>query len=84
MNAIKVKVPTLFWNDHKYRSEHIVGIVLKSGKLLTEVELTKEQFDDLLTDADYYASFKGTDDYYENAIIVNSAITTLKRLKAVK
>lgn len=85
MDKVKVKVPTLFWNDHKYRSEHNVGNVLKAGKLLTEVELTKEQFDDLLSDADCYADFKNCSfDYAENKNIVDSAINTLKRLKEIE
>jgi len=83
-SVIKIKVPTLFYKDHQYRTPHSAGTVIKVGKLISEVEFTQEQFDDLLSDADYYASFKGSEDYEENKNIVDSAITTLKRLKAVK
>ena len=73
------RIPTKFYLDHKAR-ELPSGKVIKSGKLFTIVELTNDELTDLIDDASYYASFKGSDDYAENKALVNSAIVTLKYL----
>lgn len=77
------KVPTLFLNDHLNRCddcyENPVKIIAK-GKLLSEVELDANTYQDLKSDAEVYADMYGSEDYEENKSIVNSAINTLKRL----
>ena len=77
---IKTKVPTLFYKDHLARDCGQTGRILKAGKLLTEVELDWVAYQDLITDAEYYTSFKGTEDYAENKSVVDSATATLARL----
>jgi hypothetical protein len=77
------KVPTLFLNDHLNRCddcyENPIKVIAK-GKLLSDVELDENTYQDLKSDADFYADMFGSDDYEENKSIVNSAINTLKRL----
>lgn len=77
------KVPTLFLNDHLNRCddchENPIKVIAK-GKLLSEVSLDVATRQDLFSDADYYASLFGTPDYAENKSIVDSAISTIKRL----
>ena len=76
---MKYKTPTLFYLDHANRGLP-AGRVIKAGKLFTIVELSSDEYLDLLDDAKYYADFKGSDDYAENKAIVNSAINTIKYL----
>jgi hypothetical protein len=77
------KVPTLFLNDHINRCddcyENPIKIITK-GKLLSEVLLDANTYQDLLSDAEVYADMIRSEDYEENKSIVNSAINTLKRL----
>jgi hypothetical protein len=83
-------VPSKFYLDHMNRCdlcyEHPLKAV-KVGKLLTILDLDQAMFEDLYSDADYYASLKGgwDSDYEENRAIIDSAVNTLKRLaKEVK
>lgn len=77
------KVPTLFLNDHLNRCddcyENPIKIIAK-GKLLSEVLLDANTYQDLFSDAEVYADMLKSADYEENKSIVNSAINTLKRL----
>ena len=79
------KVPTLFLNDHLNRCddcyENPIKVVAK-GKLLSEVSLDESTYKDLFGDADYYADMFNSVNYADNKSIVDSAISTLKRLKA--
>ena len=76
-------VPTLFYDDHIARDCGKTGRVVKRGKKLTLVALDRDAYDDLLTDADYYADIKRyPDEYRDLRPIVDSAIRTLHRLKA--
>jgi hypothetical protein len=77
------KVPTLFLNDHLNRCddcyENPIKVISK-GKLLSDVELNEHTYQDLKSDAEVYADMFRSEDYEENKSIVNSAISTLKRL----
>jgi hypothetical protein len=77
------KVPTLFLNDHLGRCDDCAKNPIKviaKGKLLSEVSLDVATHQDLFSDADYYASMFGSADYAENKSVIDSAISTIKRL----
>jgi hypothetical protein len=78
----RYSVPSLFYWDHRGRECGATGVVIKRGKYITTVELDDAAFADLFSDADCYAAFVGTEDYQENARVVDSAVRTLTRLKA--
>lgn len=77
-----VTVPALFYADHRNRECGSSGVVIKSNKKTVTVILDLSAWQDLHSDAEYYASFKGTEDYYEdnNKSLCESAIRTLARL----
>jgi hypothetical protein len=77
----RYSVPSLFYWDHRGRECGTTGVVIKRGKYITTVELDSEAFTDLFSDADYYASLVGTEDYTENASVVDSAVRTVARLR---
>lgn len=81
---ITIQIPTIFWNDHYERCGDESGTVevLKLGTRLTTVRLDAGSFDDLFSDADYYATQSIDVWCYDMRSIVSSARATLRRLKA--
>ena len=82
----RYKVPTLFLKDHLNRCDDCYENpikVISQGKLLSEIELDEITYKDLLSDADVYADLKRDEVYAEMPGLINSAISTLKRLKAI-
>jgi hypothetical protein len=82
---ITISVPTLFWNDHYDRcGEEGKAKVIKRGSKLTTVQLDQAAWDNLLGDADYYA----TQDFgvwgSDLRGLIGSARTTLRRMQAVQ
>jgi len=77
----RYSVPSLFYWDHRGRECGASGVVIKRGKYVTTVELDSEAYTDLFSDAECYAAFVGTDDYAENASVVDSAVRTVARLR---
>jgi hypothetical protein len=85
VDIIKVNVPARFWEDHLSRSDTLnrdeVEIAFSKREGFT-VELTRDQADNLVSDADYYVEC-GSEmgpDYFG---LVSSARATLKRLAKV-
>lgn len=68
---ITVSVPSKFLNDHIGRSdhnnqEHWEGrLPITWGNKMSKVTLHRSHFEDLATDADYYANPEGEDDYFK-------------------
>jgi hypothetical protein len=85
MKTIKVNLPPTFWEDHLSRSDTLnrdeVEIAFSKRDGFT-VELTREQADDLASDADYYV-YCGSEMGPEYFGLVSSARATLKRLAKV-
>lgn len=77
---ITITVPALFYSDHRNRDCGNSGVIVSRNKVTVTVSLDQSAWLDLLSDADYYASFKGCADYQENRSLVDSAIRTLNRL----
>lgn len=74
---MKIKVPARFYLDHRARDCGESGKVVSSNKNYVVVELDSISLEDLLSDADYYASFEG-EDFRENKGVCLSARATLK------
>jgi hypothetical protein len=78
------KVPTLFLKDHLNRCDDCYENpiqVITQGKLISQVKLNHATYVDLLSDAQVYAELRNNEEYKEMPSLINSAITTLKRLK---
>ena len=81
---VMVKVPAIFYWDHRFNRDcGRTGVIVKDTQRTYTLSLDESAFVDLYSDADYYASLKGSDDYPENRSIVDSAIRTLNTLKKV-
>ena len=79
---VTITVPALFYSDHIARECGKSGVIVKENARTYTLSLDKSAWTDLYSDADYYASMKGSDDYSENRSIVDSAIRTLNRMNA--
>ena len=78
---VTITVPATFYYDHRFNREcGSTGVIIKETSSTYTVSLDESAWIDLYSDADYYASMKGSDDYVENRSIVESAIRTLNRL----
>ena len=79
-----IQIPTMFWNDHQERcGEYGKAKVIKFGVKLTTVSLDQEAWDNLVGDADYYAT-QGFDVWSQDLRgIVMSARATLRRMQSV-
>lgn len=81
---ITIEIPTTFWRDHGgERGCSPTAEIIKQNDRLTTVILDAEAWDDLYSDADYYATqdYKVWSSDYRGTIA--SARATLKRMKAV-
>ena len=79
-----IQIPTMFWNDHYWRcGEYGKSKVIKSGSKLTTVRLDQEAWDNLLGDADYYATQGFSAFSQDFRGIVMSAKATLRRMQSV-
>lgn len=77
------QVPTMFVLDHLNRCDDCYENpikVVKQGKLLSTVELDETTYQDLKSDAEVYAELRNNAEYQEMPGLINSAISTLKRL----
>lgn len=80
---VTVAVPWTFFKDHLNRGCGQTAKVIQETKKTFLVELDQEAWADLYSDAEYYESFIGSEDYSSNRSIVDSAVRTLAQLKAV-
>ena len=71
-----MKLPAKFYLDHRARDCGESGKIVRSTKNYIIVELDAAALDDLLSDADYYASLQG-DDFHENKGVCLSARATV-------
>jgi hypothetical protein len=81
--SVTMKVPALFWHDHKGRGFGATALMVKDGKGLVEVNLDEPAWNDLYSDASFYAASDShwfTGDYRG---IVASAKTTIRRMDAL-
>ena len=77
-----MKLPARFYLDHRARDCGESGKVLLRTNNYVIVELDDLALDDLLSDADYYASFeRGSEDFRENQGVCLSARATIKAIK---
>jgi hypothetical protein len=86
---IKVVVlPLKFWQDHRNRGCSESAIELSKNKRFVTVQLDKESWDDIYSDAEFYAtyfdSYKRTEDEQDMVDLEGSAKATLRRLQEVK
>lgn len=82
--TITVDLPVRFYEDHVDR-DLPAGTLIKQAVKFTRVELDREAYDDLLSDAEYYADSEGFD-MREGLMrgLVASARATIKKLRAVE
>lgn len=78
-DPMEIKLPKRFYADHRARDCGQSGKVVHSTKNFVTVELDDVAFEDLKSDADYYASFDG-EDFHINRGVCLSARATLKAL----
>jgi hypothetical protein len=76
---MKMKIPARFYLDHRARDCGESGKIVCSTKNYVIVELDSAALDDLIGDADYYASLEGAD-FQENKGVCLSARATLKAI----
>ena len=85
-NTVTVDLPTRFYQDHAGR-DLPSGTVVKRLAKTTRVELDREAYDDLLSDARHYAGGAMDDMYADNfalaSALIGSARATVRRLQAV-
>lgn len=81
---VTITVPRTFFKDHLNRGCGETAKVVRETQTTFLVELDQEAWTDLYSDAEYYESFIGTDDYAGNEPIVGSAVRTLARLKLLE
>jgi hypothetical protein len=83
MNTRTVTLPLKFWTDHKNRGCSESSIELKRNKVYVTVQLDEESWDDIYSDAEFYATFESNDPESEADMIalIPSAKATLKRLQ---
>lgn len=81
MNPITVTIPTRFYWDHVDR-DCSRGTVVKTTKSKITVTLTSEEFDDLLSDAEYYSDASQFDPWMRG--VCSSARATLAVLRAAR
>ena len=75
---MQVTVPSYFYDDHADRCSE--GVVVKRTKREVTVELDREEYEDLYTDAEHYSHER---EYWEfDRGLVLSARATLRRLKS--
>ena len=73
---MKMKVPAKFYLDHRARGCGEGGKIVHSTNNYIMVELDSVALDDLIGDADYYASLQGAD-FQENKGVCLSARATV-------
>jgi len=74
---IKQLPPRFYW-DHVYR-DLPAGVVVSETKRYVRVELTRDEYDDLLSDAKHYAYSMGVGGFDDRGLIA-SARATVKAL----
>lgn len=74
-----MKLPNYFYADHRARECGTSGKVISTTASYTIVELDDTALADLISDADYYASFMGADFQYNRGLVL-SARATLKAI----
>lgn len=82
-STITIDLPPRFYDDHRSRDCGESGVVVKETKRFVRVTLDTVAYDDLKSDARYYADMYG--DVDPNLFgVVASARATLKRLAKVE
>ncbi len=76
---MKMKLPARFYLDHRARDCGESGKIVHSTKNYIIVELDAAALDDLIGDADYYASLEHAD-FYQNKGVCLSARATVKAI----
>ena len=80
-----ITLPLKFWTDHRNRGCSESAIELKRNKVYVTVQLDDEAWDDIYSDADFYATYfdncRRTEDEQSMVDLESSAKATLKRLK---
>lgn len=76
---MKIKIPALFYMDHRARECGATGKLVSSTKNYVIVELDSIALEDLVSDADYYGSLS-REDFRENKGVCLSARATLKAI----
>lgn len=84
--TVRVDVPSRFYEDHVGR-DLPSGSVVKRLSRTVRVDLDREGFDDLLSDAEHYASGAMddmyADDFASASGLIRSAAATVRVLRAV-
>jgi hypothetical protein len=77
---VKVILPLTFYKDHLNRGCGSTAQVVEQNKKFMTVILDEQAWIDIYSDADYYISMMGTQDYPGNESIVASAVRTMVKL----
>ena len=81
MNFLTVTVPPKFWAGHEARSDETAVEVVRRSARAVVVRLTQAQWEDLLADAQHYASLgSGVYGFAGERGLVASAQATVRRL----
>jgi len=78
---MKVTLPIAFWSDHKNRGCSQSAIEISRNKRFVTLELDPAALEDILSDADYYASYDPQDGEEEMRYWKPKAQSTLNALK---
>jgi hypothetical protein len=73
------RLPAKFYNDHVFR-ELPAGKVLKQNDRYVTVELDREAYDDLLSDADYYDDAEMWENHRGLAMSARATFKTLTKI----
>jgi hypothetical protein len=77
---VKVILPLTFYKDHLNRGCGSTAEIVDQNKKFMTVILDEPAWIDIYSDADYYISMMGTQDYPGNESIVASAVRTMVKL----
>ena len=77
-----ITLPLKFWQDHTNRGCSQSAIEIKRNNKFAVIEFDKESFDDILSDAQFYATYKAENGEEGIKEFQASARATLKRLLA--
>jgi hypothetical protein len=78
-----VKLPLKFWRDHTNRGCSQSAVEINRSKLFVTVELDREAFEDIKSDAEFYATYPAEEGEESIREFRASAKATLARLQEV-
>jgi hypothetical protein len=80
MDKMILKLPAVFFEDHEIRDLPSGQVIHRSSRYVKTV-VTKEEYDEILSDAEHYATSMGEGGYGDKRVIgsANSTVGAFKR-----